>query len=54
MVTLGLGVVLAPGTRHWLHEVDSGDIGVFLGSDVHDALYTPRSIHASATLKGTN
>ena len=49
-VTLGVGVLMAPGTRHWLSEVASGDIGVFLAGDEHDCLYTPGSIYASATL----
>ena len=46
LVTLGLGVVLRPGTRHWLREVDSGDMGIFLPGDEHDSLYVPGSIYA--------
>jgi AraC-like DNA-binding protein len=50
MVTLGVGVVMAPGTRHWLNEVESGAVGVFLPGDEHDALYTPGSLYACVTL----
>jgi AraC-like DNA-binding protein len=49
-VTLGIGLAMAPGTRHWLNEVSSGAVGVFLAGDEHDALYTPGSIYATATL----
>ncbi|QGM96745.1 helix-turn-helix domain-containing protein [Methylocystis parvus] len=50
MVTLGLGVVLPPGSSQWLNETLSGDIGVFLPGDVQDALYAPGSMYAAATL----
>ncbi|ODA66056.1 transcriptional regulator EutR [Methyloligella halotolerans] len=50
MITFGLGVWLAPGTRHWLNEVSTGDIGVFMPGDEHDALYTPGTIYAAVTL----
>jgi AraC-like DNA-binding protein len=50
MVTLGVGIVLAPGTRHWLNEVASGAVGVFLPGDEHDALYPPGSLYAVVTL----
>lgn len=50
MVTLGLGVVLPPGSSQWLNETLSGDIGIFLPGDVQDALYAPGSIYAAATL----
>lgn len=50
MVTLGVGLVMAPGTRHWLNEVGSGAVGVFLPGDVHDALYSPGSMYAVVTL----
>lgn len=49
-ITLGIGVTLPPGTRHWLSEVESGEVGVFLPGDEHDALYPPGSIYASVTL----
>jgi AraC-like DNA-binding protein len=50
MVTLGVGIVMAPGTRHWLNEVSSGAVGVFLPGDEHDALYPPGSMYACVTL----
>jgi AraC-like DNA-binding protein len=50
MVTLGVGIVMAPGTRHWLNEVASGAVGVFLPGDEHDALYPPGSMYAVVTL----
>jgi AraC-like DNA-binding protein len=52
MVTLGVGIVMAPGTRHWLNEVTSGAVGVFLPGDEHDALYTPESLYVAVTLPG--
>jgi AraC-like DNA-binding protein len=50
MVTIGVGLDLAPGTRHWLNEVTSGDVGVFLPGDEHDSLYGPGSLYAAVTL----
>lgn len=50
MITLGVGIVMAPGTRHWLNELPSGSVGVFLPGDEHDALYTPGSLYATVTL----
>jgi AraC-like DNA-binding protein len=49
-VTLGVGLDLAPGTRHWLTEVATGDVGVFLPGDEHDSLYGPGSLYATVTL----
>ena len=49
-ITLGLGIDLPPGTRHWLNEVGSGDIGVFMPGDEHDSLYVPGSLYAVFTL----
>lgn len=49
-VTLGVGLALAPGTRHWLNEVGTGNVGVFLAGDQHDSLYAPGSMYATATL----
>lgn len=49
-VTLGVGVVMPPGTRHWLSEVASGEVGVFLPGDEHDALYTPGAVYACVSL----
>lgn len=50
MVTFGIGLRLAPGTRHWLNEVRSGDVGLFLPGDEHDALYSPGSLYATVSL----
>jgi AraC-like DNA-binding protein len=52
MVTLGAGIALGPGTRHWLNEVTTGAVGVFLPGDEHDSLYTPGSLYAVVTLPG--
>lgn len=50
MITLGLGLRLTPGTRHWLHEVTTGAAGVFLPGDEHDSYYMPGSLYATVTL----
>jgi AraC-like DNA-binding protein len=50
MVTIGVGLVMAPGTRHWLNEVTTGAVGVFLPGDEHDAFYPPGSMYAAVTL----
>jgi AraC-like DNA-binding protein len=50
MLTLGVGIHMAPGTRHWFEEAPSGSVGVFHGGDEHDAYYTPGSLYAAATL----
>jgi AraC-like DNA-binding protein len=50
MITLGVGLVMAPGTRHWLNEVPSGSVGVFLAGDEHDALYPAGSQYAVVSL----
>lgn len=50
LVTIGVGLRMSPGTRHWFNEVPSGAMGVFLAGDVHEALYTPGSLYATATL----
>ncbi len=50
LTTLGVGVVMAPGTRHWLNEVTSGSVGVFLPGDEHDAVYMPGSIYVAVSL----
>jgi len=50
MMTLGVGLHLPPGSRQWLNDVGSGDFGVYLQGDVHDGIYMPNSLYASATL----
>ncbi|ABS65850.1 helix-turn-helix- domain containing protein AraC type [Xanthobacter versatilis] len=52
MITLGLGIDLPPGTRHWLNDVTSGNVGVFMPGDEHDALYAPGSLYAVLSLSG--
>ncbi|WP_323012719.1 helix-turn-helix domain-containing protein [Castellaniella sp.] len=49
-ITLGVGITMPSGTRHWLHEAASGDIGVFMPNDEHDSLYMPNSLYAVITL----
>lgn len=49
-ITLGVGLNLPPGSRHWLGEVESGNVGVFLPGDVHDALYVAGALYATVTL----
>jgi AraC-like DNA-binding protein len=50
LVTLGAGLVFVPGTRHWLNEVTSGVVGVFLPGDEHDAFYPSGCMYAAVTL----
>ncbi|MFK0273272.1 helix-turn-helix domain-containing protein [Ensifer sp. NPDC090286] len=49
-LTVGVGLGMGAGTRHWLDETRSGSVGVFHGGDEHDAFYTPGSLYATATL----
>lgn len=49
-ITLGVGLHLPPGSRHWLGHVASGNVGVFLPGDVHDALYVGGALYAAVTL----
>jgi AraC-like DNA-binding protein len=50
LLTVGVGLRMGPGTRHWLEETGTGSVGVFHGGDEHDAFYTPGSLYATATL----
>jgi AraC-like DNA-binding protein len=50
MITIGIGLYLAPGTRHWLKEVETGNIGVFFPGDEHDSIYAPGSLYTTVTL----
>lgn len=50
MITLGIGLRLVPGTRHWFNEVETGNVGVFLPGDEHDSIYAPGSMYAALTL----
>jgi AraC-like DNA-binding protein len=49
-VTVGVGLKIGGGTRHWLNEIETGCVGVFLPGDEHDAIYTPGSLYAAVTL----
>jgi AraC-like DNA-binding protein len=49
-LTIGIGLTIASGSRHWLSEVATGDCGIFLPGDDHDAFYAPGSLYATATL----
>jgi len=49
-ISLGVGIVMPPGTRHWLNETASGAVGVFMPGDDHDALYPPGSMYAVVAL----
>jgi AraC-like DNA-binding protein len=49
-VTLGVGLRLPPGSRHWLNEVTTRNIGVYRAGDPHEALYAPGSLYVTATL----
>ena len=51
-LTLGVGLRLPPGSRHWLGEVVTGNVGVFRPGDVHDSLYVPGALYATVTLSG--
>lgn len=49
-VTLGIGLSMPPGCRHWLKPVSDHDAGVFLPGDVHDSFYVPGSHFVSVTV----
>jgi AraC-like DNA-binding protein len=49
-ITVGVGLRMGGGTRHWLEETASGAVGVFHAGDEHDASYTRGSLYATATL----
>lgn len=49
-VTLGLGLYIAPGSVHWLAEVETCSVGFFRPGDEHDAIYMPGSMYATVTL----
>lgn len=48
-ITIGFGLAIPPGTKHWLREESTGAIGVFLPNADHDALYAPGSLYAAIT-----
>ena len=49
-LTIGVGLRMGAGTRHWLEETVTGSVGIFHAGDEHDAFYTPGSLYATATL----
>ena len=49
-VTIGIGLHIGRGSRHWLNEVETGDVGVFHPGDEHDSLYARDSLYAAVTL----
>jgi AraC-like DNA-binding protein len=53
MTTLGIGIRIAPGSRHWMKEVQTGGVGIFRAGDVHEAIYLPGTIYACVTLPDT-
>ncbi|WP_161470957.1 helix-turn-helix domain-containing protein [Tropicimonas marinistellae] len=50
MVTIGIGLRIAPGSRLWQQEICSGVVGVFHAGDVHEAQYLPGSLYATASM----
>lgn len=50
LLTVGVGLRMGAGTRHWLEETGTGSVGVFHAAEEHDAYYTPGSLYATATL----
>jgi AraC-like DNA-binding protein len=53
MTTLGIGIWIAPGSRHWMEEVETGDVGIFRAGDTHEAMYLPGTVYACVTLPDT-
>lgn len=50
MTALGLGVYMAPGSRHWMKEVHTGGVGIFRPGDPHEAIYLPGTVYACVTV----
>ncbi|MCB1370109.1 MAG: helix-turn-helix transcriptional regulator [Rhodobacteraceae bacterium] len=50
MLTIGIGLDVAPGTTHWHRERQTGNIVVFFPGDEHSALYTPGSLYATVNV----
>jgi len=51
MTTLGIGIIIPPGSRHWKADVETGGVGIFRGGDTHEAIYYPGSIYACVSLE---
>lgn len=52
MITIGVGLNIAPGSWHWMNEVATGDVGVFHPGDEHDSRYMPGTLYATLTIDG--
>jgi AraC-like DNA-binding protein len=50
LLTIGIGLDIAPGTAHWHNEVETGNIGVFFPGDEHESLYTCGSLYMTVSL----
>jgi AraC-like DNA-binding protein len=50
-VSFGLAISFRPGARQWLREVATGDMGLFMPGDEHDALYSAGCLYGVATLE---
>ncbi|MGE3875737.1 MAG: helix-turn-helix domain-containing protein [Parvibaculaceae bacterium] len=49
-LTIGIALEVGAGSRHWLNEIQEGDVGVFLPGGEHDAIYSAGSLYVAATL----
>ena len=49
-LTLGLGLYMPSGSRHWMRPVQTGTVGVFRAGDYHEAYYLPGSLYVGLTM----
>jgi len=49
-LTLGLGLHMPSGSRHWMKPVQTGTVGVFRPGDYHEAYYLPGSLYVGLTM----
>ena len=49
-LTLGLGLHMPSGSRHWMKPVQTGTVGVFRAGDYHEAYYLPGSLYVGLTM----
>ena len=49
-ISFGVGLELRPGSRQWLHDVETGNVGVFAPNEAHDAIYAPHAHYLVVTL----
>jgi len=52
LITIGLGIRMAPGSRQWFTEVRSGAICIYRPGDDHHGLMMPGSLYTCARLSG--